>query len=148
MHSINRAHAQHSLQECSATTLPATQQSRVAPFKIPAPLIYTDADVQRFLSFVEKLPNGCHFWAGARSRSKGNKKWYGSFWLPSGSVRAHRFSCEALGKRAPLPASQHRDHNCCFSLCVNDNHIDYVTHAENERLKWQRYDADLIKATR
>lgn len=76
----------------------------------------TSDDIRRFMSFVDILPNGCWFWTGARSRGSGNKKWYGSFWVKGhGTVRAHRFSCEVLGKK-PLPPAHHRDHNCCFSL--------------------------------
>lgn len=104
-------------------------------------IIATPEDIARFMSFVEILPNGCWFWSGARSRGKGNKKWYGTFWVNReiGSVRAHRFSCDVFGKR-PLPkvGRWHRDHNCCFSLCVNEKHLDIVTHEENELLKKAR----------
>jgi len=48
---------------------------------------YTQADIARFFKYVEKLPNGCWFWAGARSRGKGNKKWYGSFRLNGTTYR-------------------------------------------------------------
>jgi hypothetical protein len=86
-------------------------------------LVASQGDIDRFMSFVEKLPNGCWFWSGARSRGKGNKKWYGSFKMKLNgkwtAVRAHRFSCEVLGKR-PCPPEHHRDHTCEFSLCVND----------------------------
>ena len=97
----------------------------------------TDKDIDRFFNFVEKLPNGCWYWTGARSRGKGNKKWYGSFSLAGGTVRAHRFSCEILGA-GPLPEGHHRDHICCFSMCVNPDHLEIVTAAENQRRKAKR----------
>lgn len=28
-------------------------------------------DIKRFLKYVDKLPNGCWFWTGARSRGQG-----------------------------------------------------------------------------
>ena len=70
---------------------------------------YTEADVKRFMSYVDKLPNGCWFWTGARSRGKGNKKWYGSFRLGKRTIRAHKFACDALGEcKEPLPPGWHR----------------------------------------
>jgi len=100
-------------------------------------LHFTDADVDRFMGYVEKLPNGCWFWAGARSRGKGNKKWYGSFRLGKRVVRAHRFSCDALRKEE-CPPGYHRDHTCCFSLCVNPEHIEVVPSEVNQQRKMDR----------
>lgn len=100
---------------------------------------FTEADIVHFATFVEKLPNGCHFWSGARSRGKGNKKWYGSFRVPSTKkvIRAHRFACEAIGKRE-CPPEHHRDHTCEFSLCVNEAHIEVVTRQVNQERKVAR----------
>lgn len=97
----------------------------------------TSEDIRRFFRYVEILPNGCWFWNGARSRGKGNKKWYGSFRLGNRTVRAHRFACDVLGNKA-CPPGYHRDHNCCFSLCVNPEHIDIVTKEENQAQRWAR----------
>jgi hypothetical protein len=100
-------------------------------------LIFTELDVLRFMSFVENLPCGCWFWTGARSRGAGNKKWYGSFWLPSlrQSIRAHRFSCEAIGGMRALEPGEHRDHTCRFSLCVNYECIEIVDRGVNQERK-------------
>lgn len=97
-------------------------------------LHYNSKDLERFFKYVEKLPNGCWFWTGARSRGKGNRKWYGSFRLGKTTVRAHRFASEALSGHE-CPPGHHRDHECCFSLCVNPSHIKVVTHAKNQELK-------------
>lgn len=86
------------------------------------------------MSYVEKLPNGCWFWNGARSRGKGNKKWYGSFRVGGKTVRAHRFAAEALAKKR-CPKGHHRDHLCGFSLCVNPDHLEIVTREENQLRK-------------
>lgn len=100
---------------------------------------FTQADIERFNRFVEVLPNGCHFWSGARSRGKGNKKWYGSFRLNGTTIRAHRFACEALAiPPRPCPPEHHRDHTCLFSLCVNPEHIEVVHKDENQRRKIER----------
>jgi hypothetical protein len=98
------------------------------------------ADIERFMSYVDILPNGCWFWTGARSRGRGNKKWYGSFWIGGRAVRAHRFACDEIGKMPPLPKGWHRDHTCCFSLCVNFRHLEYVTHETNQQRKMERKD--------
>lgn len=98
----------------------------------------TQEEIDRFMSYVEVLPNGCHFWTGARSRGKGNKKWYGSFWYRGKTIRAHRFAADAIGKLGPLPPGHHRDHTCCFSLCVNPEHLEHVTHEVNQQRKVAR----------
>jgi hypothetical protein len=92
----------------------------------------TEADIKRFMSYVDILPNGCHFWTGARSRGTGNKKWYGSFSYQGVTVRAHRFSCEQI-KGIELPPHHHRDHLCRFSLCVCPDHVDVTHKDENQR---------------
>lgn len=97
----------------------------------------TNDDVARFMRYVEKLPGGCWYWTGARSRGKGNKKWYGSFRVGGRVVRAHRFAVEVIGGR-PCPPEHHRDHTCLFSMCVNPDHIEVVTREENQRRKVAR----------
>jgi len=95
-------------------------------------------DVERFMRFVEKLPNGCWYWTGARSRGNGNRKWYGSFHLGHRTVRAHRFASEVLAGDT-CPPGHHRDHTCCFSMCVNPDHIEVITKEENQRRKTACY---------
>lgn len=112
----------------------AEQEVQVSTLRLQA----TDEDIARFFKYVDKLPNGCWFWTGARSRGSGNRKWYGSFGVKGTVVRAHRFSAEVLGGQGPLPQGSHRDHTCVFSLCVNPEHIEYVTPEENQRRKTSR----------
>lgn len=100
-------------------------------------LIVQDADTERFFENVDKLPNGCWFWAGARSRGAGNRKWYGSFRVGKKVIRAHRFACDHLGGKV-CPPGHHRDHTCGFSLCVNPDHLEVVTHRENQERKIKR----------
>jgi hypothetical protein len=100
-------------------------------------LAFTDTDVARFYRYVEKLPSGCWFWSGARSRGKGNRKFYGSFRLGNRTVRAHRFACEAIGGR-DCPPEHDRDHTCEFSLCVNPDHIEVVPKTVNQARKIER----------
>lgn len=94
-------------------------------------------DIERFMRYVDKLPNGCWFWTGGRSRGKGNRKWYGSFRVGKITVRAHRFASEVLN-RHPCPPGHDRDHTCCFSLCVCPDHIEVVPKQVNQQRKIER----------
>ena len=104
----------------------------------------TPEEIARFMFYVDKLPCGCRFWTGARSKGGGHKKqkWYGTFWWRGKSWRAHMWSHDKLGKKFFKPG-HHRDHSCVFSMCVNPDHIDAVPPLENEKLKRQR-----VKLTR
>lgn len=97
----------------------------------------TQSDIDRFMNKVDKLPNGCWEWLGARSRGGGNKKWYGSFSVNCKVVRAHRFAADVLGDKQ-CPDGYHRDHTCCNSLCVNPDHLEIVTAEENIARRWSR----------
>lgn len=99
----------------------------------------TDRDKERFLSQVDKLPNGCWFWCGARSRGKGNKKWYGSFWCKAlGTIRAHRFSLKAF-KGQDCPPGHDRSHLCHFSMCVNPDHLVIELKTTNQARKSEKH---------
>lgn len=82
------------------------------------------------LSHVE--PNtGCWLWLGQI-----NPNGYGQ--TPGRRVdgrqpqyRAHRLSYEAY--KGPIPAGLHIDHLCRTPLCVNPEHLEAVTQAENNR---------------
>lgn len=110
----------------------------------------TKEAILRFYKFVDVLPNGCHFWTGARSRGKGKKKWYGSFRYKGKSIRAHVFACDVIGEKV-VPLGWHRDHTCVFSLCVCPDHIEPVPSKENEdRKKTRKFrglgDLDLVES--
>lgn len=97
----------------------------------------TQEEIDRFMSYVDKLPCGCWFWTGGRSRGRG-RKWYGSFWFRGKTIRAHRFACDFLGQFEPMPAGQHRDHTCVFSMCVNPEHLEVVSPKVNQERKAER----------
>jgi hypothetical protein len=97
----------------------------------------TPQEVARFMALVDVLPCGCWDWTGARSRGRGNRKWYGTFYYRGRRIRAHRFSCDVLGKKT-VPKGWHRDHTCHFSMCVNFDHLEPVPPATNQARKEAR----------
>jgi hypothetical protein len=97
----------------------------------------TAEEIARFMRYVDKLPCGCWFWLGGRSKGRGNRKPYGSFKYRGKTVRAHVFACHAIGKKPALPAGHERDHRCKFSLCVNPDCIEIVPREVNNERRWQ-----------
>lgn len=104
----------------------------------------TQKDLDRFFAKVDKLPNGCWFWLGARSTGQDRKyhrprKPYGSFWYRGRVIRAHRFAVECVASPPrECPPEHDRDHTCVFSLCVNPDHIEVVPKAVNQERKLDR----------
>ena len=83
----------------------------------------------RFWPKVNKAGSGgCWLWtAGRSSRSRG----YGDCWFARRMLRAHRVAFELV--TGPIPDGLELDHLCRVRLCVNPDHLEAVTHAENVR---------------
>lgn len=80
----------------------------------------------RFWQKVEKTA-GCWIWKAARDRDG-----YGFFTPIHGKhLRAHRVAYELL--KGPIPEGLQIDHLCRNTSCVNPNHLEPVTHLENNR---------------
>lgn len=71
-------------------------------------------------------PDGCHEWIGALSTNG-----YGMFWFERRQVAAHRWIFERLV--GVVPDGLELDHLCHNRACVNLDHLEPVTHAENLR---------------
>lgn len=87
----------------------------------------------------------CHVW----TRAVGSHG-YGSIKIRGKVVLAHRHYYEAA--RGPIPNGKIIDHLCRVPLCVNPDHLDVVTVAENTRrgsaAKLDRAQVEEIRARR
>ncbi len=85
------------------------------------------AFLPRFEAGYEPEPNsGCWIWL-RRLTPKG----YGRIQLGGSEVYVHRAAWEFF--RGPIPETLEVDHLCGMRCCVNPDHLEPVTHAENVR---------------
>ena len=74
-----------------------------------------------------RATNYCWLWIPGSAAKHG----YGQFWVKDRSIMAHRAAFLLLVGR--IPTGYHIDHLCFNKLCVNPEHLEAVTSAENAR---------------
>jgi len=91
---------------------------------------FGDDPIVRFMLKVNQIDGGCWEWTGWKDR-----RGYGGFDIrprrPGQSAFAHRFAYEYYV--GPIPEELELDHLCRNTGCVNPEHLEPVTHAENVR---------------
>lgn len=74
--------------------------------------------IERFMSHVDKMDNGCWIW----NKSAGSSG-YGNFWNGTDTVTAHRYSYEIFVAKIPDGRDNQVLHACNNKLCVNPEHL-------------------------
>lgn len=82
--------------------------------------------IDRFNEKIQVTATGCHEWTAYRGHGG-----YGRFYLDGPAVMAHRWSYEY--HVGPIPEGLVLDHLCRNPPCVNPEHLEPVTYAENTR---------------
>jgi hypothetical protein len=83
--------------------------------------------IERVLEKIELDDStGCWLWTGAR-----NAKGYGAIKVDGSTKLAHRVAFELLV--APIGDGLELDHLCRTPACINPDHLEEVTGAENSR---------------
>ena len=83
--------------------------------------------LNRFMAKVEVRKSGCCWqWTGSH-----NKGGYGNLKVAGQAQIAHRLSYEHF--IGPIPEGKQLDHLCRNPACVNPEHLEVVSNAENTR---------------
>lgn len=93
--------------------------------------VYPRKPLEQRLHEKIDMAGECWVWLSTTSPSG-----YGVFQAFGRQHRAHRFVYEMLV--GPIPDDLTIDHLCCNKLCVNPDHLEPVTNAENIRRAGER----------
>jgi hypothetical protein len=86
----------------------------------------SEESINRFFEKVEKKSDGCWLWLGAS-----DKQGYGKVRREGKTLLAHRMSFQLT--HGEIPDDLQLDHLCRVTSCVNPEHLEPVSQAENFR---------------
>lgn len=89
---------------------------------------------------IDGEPSPCHEWQGGDS-GKGRGGGYARMSLDGQTVAVHivRFT----NKNGYVPGKKQIDHLCNNRKCVNDQHLEMVTHLQNQKRRAKRANLDI-----
>lgn len=95
-----------------------------------------DNVVISFLGFtLNGEPSPCHIWQGSHS-GNGRGGGYPRMSLDGQTVAVHIVSF--VNKNGFVPGKKQIDHMCNNRMCVNEAHLEMVTHKQNQKRRAQR----------
>lgn len=77
------------------------------------------------------MPTPCHVWQGPTSGTTGRGKNYPRMTICDQTVAVHRVVY--VNRHGYLPSKKQIDHVCRNRLCVNPDHLEMVSHKENQK---------------
>lgn len=97
--------------------------------------MYRRADIKaKIYAFVQVEDRGyktpCHIWQGSNSGS-GRGGGYPRMSLDGQTVAVHRVMY--TNTNGYIPSKKQIDHKCRHRMCVNPDHLEMVTHKQNQR---------------
>lgn len=97
--------------------------------------LYAQAKIEDTGYTVNGIPSPCHLWQGALSGS-GRGKDYGRISINGVTSAVHRVSYTHFFGYIPL--KRQVDHLCNVRNCFNPEHLELVTHLQNQKRRDRR----------
>lgn len=130
--SYNLKYCTHETESPIPRMTPAYKFGTMSLMTPTIPSLWPKELLARFVAKISPEPNsGCWLWEG-----KLNDAGYGYFHISRNWFRAHRLSWEL--ENGPIPPDLVIDHKCQMRCCVNPDHLQVITQAENARLGFKR----------
>lgn len=92
--------------------------------------ILRKCDVRLAGHVIDGKPDPCWIWTGGHS-GNGRGGNYPRMCLDGGTVAVHRTSW--TNQNGMIPPRKQIDHKCRNRMCVNPDHLEMVTHKENQK---------------
>jgi hypothetical protein len=85
----------------------------------------------KILARSVRTPDGCLIWTGPTSGTTGRGKDYPRMSLDGGTMAVHIVAW--VIENGPIPPRKQLDHTCRHRLCVEEQHLEMVTHLRNQK---------------